>query len=318
MTKKLSFLTACLAATALFTACKKNGDSGGTPEPAGGYTTLEALYHTQISPGRTVNINNDGPNTLESTSGVQYVIPDSAFTLADGTPVFGTVTLQLKEYVSKKDMIFHRMLPITDTSVLEGYGMVYIQATKNGDPLLVKTGKKIAAFLPQVPGFVLPADLTLFTGTLRPDSSISRIKWKAATTDDGGADPLPGYAVVYTSTLGYLMAGNYQPGDKRKITLNLSGFPSFDENAMLRTYVLYNNLKTTYALAQAPYGYRNGASVLDSFVANQPAHFIAFGIKDGFFYGGIKEATISSDSTLSLEMNKMEAVDLFSQVGALK
>lgn len=318
MSKKLSLITACLAVATLFSACKKNGETGGNPEPAGGYTTLDALYQTQTRPGITININTDGPSTVEGPSGVQYVIPDSSFTYIDGSPVYGVITLKIKEFVQKKDMIFHRMLPVTDTSILEGYGMIYLEATKNGAPVLVKSGKRIAAFLPQVPGFVLPADMKLFTGILHPDSAVSKITWKPAAGSDGDVDPLPGYAVLSTSRLGYLMAGNYQPGTKRKITLNLSGFPSFDESAMLRTYVVYNNLKTTYELAQAPYGFRNGATVLDSFVANQPAHFVAFGVKDGFFYGGIKEVTVSSDSTLSLEMQKMEAVDLFSQIGALK
>jgi|GEM_PF-3114911 len=318
MSKKLYLLLACCSAAFLFSSCKKNGETGGLPEPAGGYTTLEALYQTQTTPSLFVTINNDEPSTLEGPSGVQYVFPDSVFTLADGTPVYGTISLQIKEFINKKDMIFHRILPVTDTSVLEGYGMIYIQATKNGVPLLVKSTKKIAAYLPQVPGFTLPDELQLFAGTLRADSTFTRVSWKAAAEEDGGADPLPGYAVLYTSRLGYLQAANYQPGKKRKISLNLSGFPSFDETAMLRTYVVYDKLKTTYAMGQKPYGFRSGATVTDSFVANQPLHIVSFGIKDGFFYGGIKEATISSDSTLSLELKKMEAVDLFSQVAALK
>lgn len=318
MTKKLSFLTACVATAVFFSACKKNGEPGENPEPDGGYTTVEALYPTQTSPSLKINIDNDGENTVTGASGTQYVIPDSAFTLMDGTPVFGTVSLELKEYVTKKNMIFHRVLPLTDTSVLTSYGAVYIQATKNSAPLKLKAGEKIAAFLEQNVAMDMATEIKLFTGVPSGDAAFSTLTWKPAPESVGGADPLLNYVVLYSSELGYLQAANYQTGDKRKVTLNLSGFPDFNADAMLRTYVLYDDLKTTYALDQAPYGYRAGAQVMDSFVANRTAHFVAFGVKDGFFYGGIKKATISADTTLPLELVRMEAVDLFSQMAALK
>lgn len=318
MTKKLSLVTVCLATAVLFSACKKNNETGGQPEPNGGYTTLDALFPTQTGPSMKVSINNDAERSLEGASGTQYVIPDSAFTLLDGTPVYGTINLELKEFITKKDMIFHRVLPVTDTSVLMGYGMIYIQANKGGAPLKLKNGKKIAAFLPQNSVLDMATEIRLFTGQPRPDDTYTTITWKLAPEADGGADPVMNYVALYTSKLGYLQAANYQTGAKRKVTLNLNGFPDNNADAMLRTYVLYNNYKTAFALDQAPFGYRNGAQVVDSFVANQPAHFISFGVKDGFFYGGIKEATISSDTTLSIDLQKMEAVDMFSQLSALK
>lgn len=318
MNQKLSFLSACLAATALLGACKKNTEPGGTPEPAGGYTTLEALYQTQTSQPLSFNINSERETRLQGAFGVQYEIPDSAFMLLDSTPVYGTITIVLKEYVSKKDMIFHRILPRTDTSVLESYGMVHIQANKNGAPLMLKSGEKIAAYLPQHVNVAIDAEMKLFTGVASAAGDFSSVTWKEAPEEVGDALPLLTHVVLYSSKLGYLQAANYQQGNKHKVSLNLSGFPDFDQSAMLRTYVLYDNLKTTYGMGQTPFGYRSGATVVDSFISNQPLHLVSFGIKDGFFYGGIKEATVSSDTTLSLELTKMEAVDLFSQVAALK
>ena len=86
---------------------------------------------------------------LTLTKGTEVSIPANAFCHLDGTPLMGgKVDLTFKEAFEYSDMVDERLYTQTEDQLLETGGMIYIEASQNGQPLRMQDGKSIELLFP--------------------------------------------------------------------------------------------------------------------------------------------------------------------------
>jgi len=96
------------------------------------------------------------------SQGTEVTIPANSFCHLDGTPLTeGNVDVTFKEAFEYLDMVDERLFTQTDDQLLETGGMIYIEASQNGQPVRIKEGKSIELLLPAQE---LKDGMELFTG----------------------------------------------------------------------------------------------------------------------------------------------------------
>ena len=78
------------------------------------------------------------PNTITGENGISVYIPANSFTDKNGTLVTNKISFELKEVITKKDMIMSGLCTVTDKGeILESGGMFFTSATSNGKPIII-------------------------------------------------------------------------------------------------------------------------------------------------------------------------------------
>lgn len=104
---------------------------------------IEANLKTDNSSTSEFILKND--TVLRGKLGTEIYIPKDLF----DNYTNGKITLELKEFYSKEDMILNGLSTITNKDeLLESSGMIYINFTEDGKQLTIKNGKKYKAKLP--------------------------------------------------------------------------------------------------------------------------------------------------------------------------
>jgi hypothetical protein len=104
-------------------------------------------------------------------SGTMILIPDNAFTDANGNAVKGKVKLEVIEGISNADIMKMNLGTMSDQGVLETGGMVYINAfSETGDTLQLANAKQLDV---EIPTDNKKRGMKLWTGITREDGSIS-------------------------------------------------------------------------------------------------------------------------------------------------
>jgi hypothetical protein len=117
----------------------EGGDGPTSTEVIGG---LLPLQNFTIDPMKDV--------TLTCMKGTKVFIPDSTFVDELGNIVNGPIEIEVKECLDKYDMVIGNMATLTNGSILESGGMIYINATSNGKQLGVSSNKELTIEVPTV------------------------------------------------------------------------------------------------------------------------------------------------------------------------
>ncbi|AWH86153.1 hypothetical protein HYN59_14000 [Flavobacterium album] len=173
--KNLSLL--CLAALS-FIACKKETEvkapaaveKPATETPLIAQASPRSFFNTDNLSLQEFTIEASGKATVKGKNGTKLDIPANAFVDADGKPVKGKVTVQLKEALNMADIVLGGLATMSGDKILESGGMVYVNATSGGKPLFLADSKKIEITMPakkKVPG------MQIFSGEESKDGTIN-------------------------------------------------------------------------------------------------------------------------------------------------
>lgn len=105
----------------------------------------------------------DRDTVLSGNDGTLLTIHKNTFTDTNGNQVTGSVKIELKECLSKVDMVLGNMTTTSKGRFLESGGMVYINATSNNQQLLIANDKSIGV---QMPADSILSDMQLFEGVM--------------------------------------------------------------------------------------------------------------------------------------------------------
>ncbi len=112
------------------------------------------------------SINANINNNIVGKQGTVLYVPAGSIIQDNGTPVYGMINLQLKEYYSPADIIASKVSTLCDGKILETGGMFDVSASQNGKQLKVKRGTSIYAAIPtRTP----KQDMKLFTASTNSD-----------------------------------------------------------------------------------------------------------------------------------------------------
>ncbi len=116
-------------------------------------------------------INPDASQIVVGESGTMILIPDNAFTDANGNDVSGKVKMEIVEGIKTADILKMNLGTMSDEGPLETGGMIYVNAfSEAGDTLQLAEGKQLEI---EMPTENKKSQMKLWTGITNADGSVS-------------------------------------------------------------------------------------------------------------------------------------------------
>lgn len=134
-----------VAALATLSACKK--DKGGENLL---YEKADAFFARHAVPTQTFTGDAATGFTITGEKGTKIVFPANAFVKGDGNYATGTVTVTLKEILSKKDVMFSGVMTESNGQLLESGGELEVKARQGDAALNMQPDAQIAVEVPKV------------------------------------------------------------------------------------------------------------------------------------------------------------------------
>ncbi len=282
--KRIFYSTIVLIGSAIaFSACNKNEDSNDQPK----YATVRAAMETVAPKPVTFNVDAaTGGNFLIGKS--RLIIPPGAFKTTFGTAVAGIVNVEVLEVLTKSDMTFSRILPVSNGDQLVSAGEFWVRAKQNGSQLLLQNGTPIEIRVPQFG--MTAAGMQFFTGVQTNDSAANIVNWLGK--GQGGLDStrigrvaISGDTVsIFTDSIGLCNADRFLNKPNYKIfTVTVVAPNGITLTAKdVAGYTLYDSYRAVWPL----HTFVN-SQFSEDHVPDIPVHFVVFAVVNGNFYGGI-------------------------------
>ena len=281
----------------LFAACTKD-DTPHNYGTAGPYTSLDNIYSSLAPVAKSTTLSVSSGGSMRANGGTRFVFPPNAFVTASGAAVTGSVDITVNDWLKKGDMIFGKVLPISNGNSLESGGQAFVNVSQNGKPVFLKNGANMLINLPQfdriVPG------MQFFRG--QPViGAANNVNWF------GVFDSVKAGIIYGTDTISILPDSlGYCNADKFMSSPNYQEFTvqatSTDGNPeAVVAFALYDQYKGLWPLGTLQQGPNNASHVPDI-----PVHLVAFGLKDGNFYGGVLSVTPKNGGAYTINLTKTD------------
>lgn len=144
---RLSYLLSLLVFCALvFTQCgNKSGYSN--KYPTNKLAPNDPFANTMVA-SEFFTINPKEDNIVEGAQGSTVFIPQDALLDKNGNPAKGEVKIELAEALTVEDMVTSNLTTTSNGKLLQTGGMLYLNATANGEPLHIDTTKPLRIEIP--------------------------------------------------------------------------------------------------------------------------------------------------------------------------
>ena len=305
----------------LFSCSKKQTNNTATTRPT--YSSMDSIFSMLSVQPKTLSVDAVNGGSYYGNSGTRYIFYGNSFMTAAGGSVTGTVQIQVSEYLQKGDMLFSKMLPISNNEPLLSGGEINVSATQNGQPVYLQPYNYFQANLPQ-PGTPDTA-MKFFSGQPTLDTTQFKTNWIGAVADSNhyfsgfveeiaaGGDTL---SIISDSlkecNADYFMTSpNFQTFT---VTITVTG-ATLPSTGKPYGYTLYDNYKGEWPLGEIG-SYSNGIFT-EEHVPNIPVHFAVFTLINGNFYGGTLGATPTTGSNYTVMLNLVDATVFKAQLNAL-
>jgi hypothetical protein len=314
--KNTHFLLALVAAACLtFTSCKKTEEENPAPQ-----TTIKDFFEKNDAKSQTFTINTDnGQSSITGEQGTKVTFPENAFTTADGTPVTGSVSIELKEIYDKSDMVLSDRPTMSDGRLLISGGEIFISATANGQELQLDSNTNILIQLAQTTD--LDSTMGLFTGSLDStgfnwtpvDIDSSRVavrdtNWVRDTIPCFYYDP--SHYIYAISTLGWINCDQfYTSTNNTNIHITCIGEPTANNT---RVFIIFKDINAVGSIWVYNSTFDSGLLPVGEDVT-----LVALGLKDGKEYFAKKDIKISSDLNVSLDLTQASSEEITTTLESL-
>lgn len=105
-------------------------------------------FINSIVPSQKFDIDSKQDNVIEGINGTVIVCPKGCFKNSKGEIIENNVTIELSEALSLEDMLLSNLTTTSDGKQLETDGMIYFNATANGEQLLINKDNPIHIEIP--------------------------------------------------------------------------------------------------------------------------------------------------------------------------
>jgi|GEM_PF-923789 len=294
-----------------FSACKKNEDPKATPTPtpaptptAGPYASLAKAFEEVAPKSKTVTINAAVGGSFYGLSGTRYNFLPNSFVNSAGAVVTGNIDIEVLECTTEADMIFGKMLTVSNGTPLISAGEVNVKATQSGAALYIRPGYTYSVNMPTNKGLAT-AGMEYFTGESSTLVNGSIVNWNLGIRKDSLA------AVVYNGdtismfpdSVGFKNLDKYASSDFADVDIKIDGFnPSLNQEDFT-SYILLDGL-----LSAAPMIGKSlsGDSIKTTRILKLKSHLVFCGVYKGDFYGGIlRDVTVVAGNTYTITASKM-------------
>ena len=126
-------------------------------------------FEQTITESQFFTIDPTKDNVLEGTEGTLLVAPKGCFLDSKGNPVTDNIEIELKECLSMEEMLLSNLTTTSEGKPLETDGMVYIDATANGEPLSIDAENPLYV---EIPTDKVKEGMLVYKGTRDEDGNM--------------------------------------------------------------------------------------------------------------------------------------------------
>lgn len=123
-------------------------------------------------------INTSKDTTIECKGGTKIAIAKNSFQTNNHKAVTGNVNLSVNEFNTLPNILLANLSTMSDDKILETGGMLYLEATANGETCTLKNDKKLQLYFPYQG---TKKEMQLFYGTTKTDE----VNWELAEENVG-------------------------------------------------------------------------------------------------------------------------------------
>ncbi|MBK9526138.1 MAG: hypothetical protein IPO39_15745 [Bacteroidetes bacterium] len=130
------------------------------------------VFSRELLPSSNFSIDTESDTIVRGASGTSLLIRKNIFVDQHGQSVKGKVEIELIEALSMEAIVMGNLTTVSNGKILQSAGMIYIDATLNGEKLSIAESKTIEV---AVPTKDKKDSMQLYTGIIDPQSS--QLNW---------------------------------------------------------------------------------------------------------------------------------------------
>lgn len=251
--------------------------------------------------------------TFTTHKGSILSIPADAFSYPDYTLASGSIDITVREVYSTKEMINTGIYPVSGGSqVLNSGGQFFIEATQNGNPLIVTNGQLINFEIPaqaEDPGMELfLAGAEEDTANWMPvDSAAVGTNWPPSGFTFNSAD---GTYSIDLDSLGWGNIDVFLNVNYFDCTFNLTGLNNLD-NSNTNAFAVFKNQNSVWPTGVSGWGSITANVINETHLADVPMNIIVISVQNGQLYYGLLDVTPAQNTTYDINLipTNSEALD---------
>jgi hypothetical protein len=109
---------------------------------------INNVLSSENLPTQTFEINTENDTIIKGKSGTEITIPKNSFVDKKGNAISGKIIFELKEALTLADMIMGNLTTLSDSKILQTGGMIYTNATANGENVFIANNKGLQISVP--------------------------------------------------------------------------------------------------------------------------------------------------------------------------
>jgi hypothetical protein len=315
--KTVNKTIALVAIASVFLAtCKKEEPEAPTnpANPTGGgnpttYSSLTDFFNHNGAQSQFFTLDASAGGTFTGAKGTLFTFQSNSFATQSGNPVSGTVNVELKEMLSKKDMLLSNRTTTSYSYPLISGGEYYLNVTQNNQQLKLASGVSYTA---QLPSTTVPLNgMQVFNGQL---GSADNITWNVA-------DSIGNWIAQQTSPYSYVLTTDSmhwvncdQFGNSSAtwtdISVSITNIASM-KNA--KVYIYYDGMNSIFGFWTSSNPFSTNECWL-----GQNVHIVAIGVDNsGNLYSSFTPLNVTANMNLNITLSQTTDVSLKSAINAL-
>lgn len=188
-------------------------------------SSFQELYKEWEQPVQQFTIPAGKQQTIKGKRGTRLTIDTRSFTTKSGNEINGPLEISLREYYAPAEMLLANLTTASGITMLETGGMIYVEATSNGEECVIKPGASMGVSFPTEK---IQNGMQLFTGSWKgnqvdwkpvPDMSAEVVE--PSVYQEADVDILPQYPGGDHGLNSYLLYKTYYP--KRALEQEIQG-----------------------------------------------------------------------------------------------
>ncbi len=291
---------------AVISACKKS-KTNTTPVPVtADHISLDNLFANNKAVAQTATFNNNTGGVLTGNGGSRLIIQPNSFVYANGQPVTGNVTVQFTDYTNRADMIFSKVLPVSNGEPLISGGEYFLAAKQGNTEVFIAPGKTTEVRVPQFGNN--GNNMMFFRGrVIEPNEMNNIVNWVKQDSVGMGAVVYNGDTIsIFNDSMGYANADKFIP-NPNYVEFNIQVTGAQISDSTFSSYCLYQDYNGLWPIYQIA---GNGL-LTATHIPDIPVHLVVYGYDKGEFYTGMVIGYMPvNGATVNMTLSKSDPVTL--------
>ncbi len=312
MRKNHLLIGAGVCALLLTNSCRKPKPDVSTINNVS-FSSVEDMFSKLALKPKILTVNGATGGSFFGNSGTRYVFQPNSFRDASGIPVTGDIEVKVTEFLREGDMVFSRMLPVSNNEPLISGGCFDISASADGKEVFLKSGSTFAAIMPQ-PG-VADEGMLLFKGNRINGNDRNFVNWDTGKVNkfiepiqSNGFPRIDSFG-IFSDSFGLYNADRFMSNPNYqtfKVTLDVAG-AALVPSTNVFAYAVYDNVTGVWPLGMIG-SYANGVFE-ERHVPNIPVHLVVFALINNRFYGGTVGVIPKNGENYTVKLIETDAVE---------